>query len=303
MVQQRQFSRTFATGPASQLEVDLSNARLAVWGEDRHDVFVSLSLRNASLELDQDDIVRQAEAAMLLEGSRLTIREPSITDRSCQFSRSGLNLAVAFSQGFPFGRLSNALQLEYELRVPRDTELRIDSGNGSVAIMALTGPVRVNAGNGHVSIDDVERDVQVESQNGKVTVNRGGGALMVSSENGDIRVEQVRGPTEARTENGRITLRELAAGLRAESENGRIEYQGEVHGDFDLRTENVPIMLIVPGGSRFELDAESQHGSVQCDLPVRHERPASDHPAPRVRLHSTNGSIRIRELARVGVSP
>jgi hypothetical protein len=302
MVQQRQFSHSFDTGPTCQLEVDLTNARLAVRGEERQDVYVQVSLTRGSPELDLEEIVRQVEAAIVQEGSRVRIAEPSITERSWQLGQGGINFAVAFSSGFRLGRLSTGLRFEYELRVPRDTEVQIDSGNGSIALAAVKGPVRLHAGNGQVSVEDIERDVRVESENNKVTVGHVGGALTVASENGALRIERVAGPTQVRSQNGRISLRDLHAGLLAESENGRIEYEGEIRSDFDLKTENGAILLNVPASSRFELDAESRQGSVECDLSVREERPASDTPAPKVRLRSGNGGIRIRELVLPGAA-
>jgi hypothetical protein len=303
MIQQRQLSRSYTTGPVSQLEIDLANARLVIRGEERQDVQVQVSLAGDSPELDLDEVIRQAEAAIRQDGAKVTIREPDIALRGWQFGRAGVNLAVSFSQGFRFGHASVVPRFEYELRVPRETEARIRSGNGAIDLAALNGPVRIETGNGPVNIEDVEHDLQVASENSHVTIKHCGAGFSATSENGTIRVERVKGPAVARSENGRLVFRELSAGLQAETENGRIEYEGDILGDFSLSTENGGITLTVPAGSRFELDAESRHGSVSCDLPVREQRPISEESMPKIHLRSGNGSIRIKELTLPAVTP
>ena len=63
---------------------------------------------------------------------------------------------------------SNFCWVNYEIRVPADLALQVDSSDGSVRISGTTGPITVDGDNGSVRLADVSGPLQVSTDNGRV---------------------------------------------------------------------------------------------------------------------------------------
>lgn len=149
-----------------------------------------------------------------------------------------------------------------EYRIERDGDLlrlvgECDSGwfeSCSVAFRAVVPDdidVRVETDNGRVAVDGVAGDVDIETDNGAI-----------DGEGLEAAIVQVR------TDNGRIQLLFDAA-----------------PSTIDARTDNGAIAIRVPGDDAYDVDADSDNGSVEVD--VRTD-PDADR---RVVAQSDNGAI------------
>jgi DUF4097 and DUF4098 domain-containing protein YvlB len=157
-------------------------------------------------------------------------------------------------------------------------------------------PAQIESRNGRVTAEDIAAEVTVESHNGRIAVIRCAGPVRVTGSNGPITLERPQREATIQTRNGSVEITEPAAGVTATSTNGSIRFGGRVGGDIDLRATNGSIRTAVTADSRFEIDAESHHGSVHSDLPVRQGQPAeATTQVHKVYLRTTNGSIRLTE--------
>jgi DUF4097 and DUF4098 domain-containing protein YvlB len=191
---------------------------------------------------------------------------------------------------FFFGR---GPKIDYEILVPADTEVRANCRNGSVYISGTRRRARVESRNGKVTIENIAGDVEVEAKNGRITLESCASAKVIGV-NGPISLERVRGQIDVETRNGPIEMVDAGATVRARTTNGSVRFTGRVNGDIDMQAANGTIRLSVPVDSRFEIDAESVHGTTRSDLPVKEHRDSeATGPAPKVKLRTTNGSIRI----------
>jgi hypothetical protein len=104
----------------------------------------------------------------------------------------------------------------------------------------------------------------------------------------------VAGPARLDVANGPLDLEGLNGALNASVVNGPIHYEGAIGGNLQLTSRHGPIVLRLPAGSRFELDAEAEHGEVRSDFDVSEGRggPEGSH---RLVLRSQWGDIRLRE--------
>ncbi len=274
----RFFSETYQTNANVELMVENRNGLVSVRGSDRTDVVVNVVAElYAESGEDADFEVERIRRSMSARAERVEIRTPEL-------ARPGF---VFFGRG---------PKVDYDISVPQGARVTIEARNGRIEVRSVQGPVTAAGRNGPITVDDCADAVSVEARNGRVVVSRCGSSVEVKGTNGTMAVEHVRGLVRARTTNGTISIEDAPGGVEASSTNGSLRYAGELRGDFDMQAVNGTIRLTVPADSRFEIDAESRHGSVRSELPVQRSGGGGEGPRPKVKLRTVNGAIRIDEL-------
>jgi DUF4097 and DUF4098 domain-containing protein YvlB len=274
----RSFTKRIETGSESQLHVENRNGRVTIRPHDEPAVVIAVEADvYAESAAGADAEQQRIERAITSDGNRVSVVAPDL----------------ARPEWFFFGR---GPKIDYEIRVPVQTQVWLSSRNGPVSLSGTRGRAHVDSRNGRVTIERVEGDIEVEIRNGRVTISEGSGATRVSATNGPMTITRMRGAIEVESKNGTIDIEEPGSTVRARTVNGPIKYRGRVNGDLDLEAANGGIRVAVTPDSRFEIDAESRHGSTRSDLPVRdRQAPEGDGPAPKVRIRTVNGSIRLTE--------
>jgi DUF4097 and DUF4098 domain-containing protein YvlB len=276
----RETARTFPTGPQTKLRLKTTNGSATVQRHDRPEVLVRVTAKiYGESQTNADLYMEQVVASMRQEDSRVEVEEPNFSDL-----------------GLP-RRLFRGARLEYKIWAPHDTDLNLEALNGDVGVEGLAGPVQISCLNGRVEAKDIERAITVESLNGRVSLSRCRGEVAVEGSNGRLQVEQIGGAVALTSLNGAVEIKDAGAGVRARTTNGGMRYKGVVRGDLDFEASNGSIRLEVPRDSRFEVDAESEHGRVYSDLAVSETGPAQDAVLPKVRLRTEHGSIRLEALS------
>jgi hypothetical protein len=135
---------------------------------------------------------------------------------------------------------SNFCWVDYDIRVPADLELRVETDNGSITISGTSAPITADGDNGSIRLADVSGPVQVATDNGRVEGTR-------------LRSQQVT----ADSDNGRVQLQFAAAPMSvvATSDNGRVEVVVPDDGTayrVDLVTDNGAETIAVPLDSSSE---------------------------------------------------
>jgi hypothetical protein len=135
----------------------------------------------------------------------------------------------------------------YRVSVPRNTDLRLETVNGGLAVESVTGNMVLRTTNGGIGLQGVGGDVSARTTNGGVAIE-----LTGTSWNG--------AGLEARTTNGGIILNvpdDYSARLEAETTNGTMDFgfpvtvQGELGKRIttDLGAGGAPIRAITQNGS------------------------------------------------------
>ena len=96
--------------------------------------------------------------------------------------------------------------MDYDVQVPRETELTVSAVNGEVAIRELSGDVSVDAVNGEIAISEVSGDISAEAVNGQIAISQVSGDISAETVNGSIELEGVSGNVDGRAVNGRIEV-------------------------------------------------------------------------------------------------
>ncbi len=205
----------------------------------------------------------------------------------------------------PFGPGSSSADLE--IRIPRDSLVRIESLSADIDVAAVTGTIEIETVSGRVRIEGGPRMVEAETVSGNVEIRGEVPALRVSTVSGDLDLTAGRA-VEASTVSGRLRLRGVVLErAKLEVVSGEIDFEGELRAgaDFSVSSHSGPILLTLPDTLSASFEATTFSGRIRNDLgpPARSKNP---HPsemeleftlgqgAARVRLESFSGKIEIR---------
>jgi Toastrack DUF4097 len=147
------------------------------------------------------------------------------------------------SIGHDAGRSYNHVSIDYELVVPRDSELLARTGSGDLVINGPLKTVDVKTGSGDASIESVKGSVRLTTGSGDVVLKESGsGGARVQTGSGDVSV----GPPSAgglnlsvRTGSGDISMEH---GMPIESVDTR-------HGELNARVRGGGADFVIQTGS------------------------------------------------------
>jgi hypothetical protein len=204
--------------PGGEISVDDKNGRLVVEAWPRHEVRVQITrvVRAGDRE--------KAEALMKDLHADIEVRSDRI-DIQSQFPRRQETLGLWDI----LGRKVAALQINYYLEVPQESNLVLRTSNGEVRVSATSGSVEARTTNGDIVIENVKGDVDLLTTNGEVHVTDLGGGVTAHTTNGSIIAEMrklpPRGSVELATTNGNVEAyfaNDLKATLTAATTNGQV---------------------------------------------------------------------------------
>ena len=294
----RTITREFETGEKAVLHLESRSGSVIVEGRAGDRIIVEATLRIwTDLSSEADDAASLVARNMEQDAHRVIVRAPSLrTDEG-----RGLFTLVGMKSS----------RIDYHIRVPLRTAVRVLSRSGAVQIMHTEGLVHTEAMSGKVGIEDVKGDVTAVSRSGALTIERVTGNLTVDARSGKVRIKGVSGTLAVEARSGGIEIEDVGGDVRllsragavsianararlyARTRAGSTRYRGRVAGDFDIEAHAGSITLAVDPDYPFFIDAESHVGSVRSDLPPRRNGATPAEGGPRVRLRTHAGSIRI----------
>ena len=199
--------------------------------------------------------------------------------------------------------LRHNISISYEVVVPEDTELRVQSGSGDQKVEGIRGPLDVSAGSGGLRISSIGDRVHAETGSGDIDIDRVKGNVHAKTGSGSIDASDIAGAFEGDSGSGHITLQQTAPGsvrvdtgsggmelhgvhgsLEAKAGSGTIQAEGSPTGAWTVHTGSGGVQLKLPSDAAFDLDAHTSSGSISVDQP-----------------HTVQGSIGRKEVrGRVG---
>jgi len=295
----RTIAREFETGDKAVLHLESRSGSVTVEGRASDRIAVEAAVHVwTDLSSEADDAASLVARNMEQDAHRVIVRAPSLrTDEG-----RGIFTLVGMKSS----------RIDYHVRVPLRTAVRVLSRSGAVQIMHIEGLVHTEAMSGKVGIEDVKGDVTavsrsgallvervtgnltVDARSGKVRIKGVSGTLGVDARSGSIEIEDVGGDVRLMSRAGSVSVANAGGKLYARTRAGSTRYRGRVAGDFDIEAHAGSITLAADPDYPFFIDAESHVGSVRSDLPPRQNNgPAPANGGPRVRLRSYAGSIRL----------
>ncbi len=212
--------KTLKLAPGGEFRLDTDMGKVTLVGSADADAHVVITSRRK--DLDELLSFKFDESAGLVS---ITARQKHKFD---WFSSSGNNVA-------------------YEVRVPAQTRVWIDTSGGGITVSGIRGEVKTDTSGGGISVTDVEGDVDADTSGGGITLR------------------DIRGNVRADTSGGGVEATGITGSVRAESSGGSIELE-RVSGDIDADTSGGGISILEAGG---RVVADTSGGGIEATLRPR----------------------------------
>lgn len=159
------------------------------------------------------------------------------------------------------------LNLRFEISVPRNYNVKVSTGGGSVNLTDQHGNVDVSTKGGSVSLGTINGDVDVSTAGGSISVKGNTGSLKLSTAGGSIKAEDFNGNVDASTAGGSIHLTGSNGKVKASTAGGNIhfDYTGKNMG-IELSTMAGQISLDLPSDFDADADLSTMVGKIKCDF-------------------------------------
>lgn len=297
---QGHFDKTLTVTGRVDLDVQTGSGNITVHAGDSNRVEIHAEIRasNGHLGGDVDARIKQIEDNPPIQQEGNTIRVGRTDDHD----------------------LFKNISISYEIKTPKETQLRSKSGSGDEDLEGIAGPVEASSGSGTLKIHDIgaevragtgSGDVEIQNAQGKAHISSGSGtiratgiagALTVSTGSGDVKLEQTAaGDVEVSTGSGEVELSHVKGAVRVSTGSGNIRADGEPAGPWRLHTGSGDVSVKLPEAASFELAARSSSGSIETKRQVMvsgnlnpHElRGKVGNGGVLVDLNTSSGTIRI----------
>ena len=163
------------------------------------------------------------------------------------------------------------VRIDYELNVPRDTEVELRTGAGDIDITRITGPATVMVGAGRIEVEDVGRKVRLTSGAGDVRIRRIDDDVTVTTGVGDITAERVDGEIDLKTGTGDVELSRVSGELDVKIGVGDIQISSTSpprDGAWRIDVGTGDVEIVLPEDAEFWISAKTGLGSVRLDFPL-----------------------------------
>jgi DUF4097 and DUF4098 domain-containing protein YvlB len=153
------------------------------------------------------------------------------------------------------GADSESGRVDYEILVPPDASITLQSSTGSLHAEKLHGDVSLEGAGAEVDVRDIsDAHVHVRTMNGTVNLDHiQNGHVEVDSLSGDVTMKEVNGPL-----------------VQVVSTSGKIFYTGDFgnSGEYRLSSHSGDIEATIPESTSADVSARSVKGEVHDDIPL-----------------------------------
>ncbi|MFM1919005.1 MAG: hypothetical protein RLZZ303_639 [Candidatus Hydrogenedentota bacterium] len=177
------------------------------------------------------------------------------------------------------------LSVHIAFKAPRETALRLESGDGALRVEGVRSGVELRTGNGAIVAEDIAGDVRAASGNGRILLARISGSAHARTENGAIETEALEGVADLKSTNGAIVATGAGAhSLRCHTANGgiRVAVDNAAPCNLDLRTEQGGVDCALSLDQPFERQGNALRGFLRGG-------------GAMIALSSGNGNIHVGE--------
>jgi hypothetical protein len=116
--------------------------------------------------------------------------------------------------------------INLDLRIPKNLELDIEDGSGSIEISAVDGGIELQDGSGSISLQDIGGSVSIKDGSGSTAAENIGGNFKINDGSGSIKVRKVGGDVSVDDSSGTIGIYDVKGSVEVEDGSGGIFIDG-----------------------------------------------------------------------------
>src|SRR5438874_537240 len=197
-----------------------------------------------------------------------------------------VNVSARIRNGMSWGWNAHR-SLRIEVRMPRNADLGVDTGDGSVESDAIAGNLDIHTGDGHIRVEGAKGDIRLRTGDGSIEGRDLDGKLEATSGDGHISVE------------GRFDALNIKTGDG--SGTARANPGSKLVKGWNVHTGDGSVDLSLPGDLQANIEASTNDGRISLGLPVTVEGSFSKSQihgkmnggGQPLTIHTGDGSIRL----------
>jgi hypothetical protein len=145
-------------------------------------------------------------------------------------------------------------ELRVEIHMPKDADLDVTTGDGSVEADSITGNVDIRTGDGHITLQGAKGDIHLRAGDGAIEGRGLDGRLDATTGDGHVNIQGRFDSLNIKTGDGNVTARA----------NGG----SKVVNTWNIHTGDGSVDLELPGELQANIDAGTHDGHISLDIPV-----------------------------------
>jgi hypothetical protein len=228
----------------------------------------------------------QIDARVTTEGWRIAPGEVTVTE-SQTGDRVDIEVRLPKTRSW-LGTGHRSLSVA--LRVPKEADVDVQTGDGSIEVQPLSGQVSLSTGDGSITANGLQGGIRLHTGDGSIRATGLSGRLEADTGDGHMNVQGRFDVLELRTGDG---------GIEAAAEAG-----SRVEAAWSLTSGDGGITLRLPEGLSAEIDAHTGDGGIVLDKPVTVTGSISNNTVRGklgagglpLRIHTGDGGIRLLGL-------
>ena len=205
--------------------------------------------------------------------------------------------------GFSWGNNSRGLRIE--VRMPREGDLDVHSGDGSVQAESIHGTVKVYTGDGSVKANSLSGNIDLHTNDGSITVDSLKGDIRLHTGDGSIEGRDLDGIVDADSGDGHIRIAGRFEGLNVKTGDGSVDTRvlpgSKMKSSWSIRTGDGSVDIVLPSDFQTNIDASTGDGHISLGVPVTVEGTFSNSQVhgkmngggQPLTIHTGDGSIRL----------
>jgi hypothetical protein len=199
----------------------------------------------------------------------------------------------------------NSRRLHIEVRMPREGDLDVHSGDGSVQVESVNGIVKVYTGDGSVKANTLTGNIDLHTNDGSITVGNLKGDIRLHTGDGSIEARDLDGKVDADSGDGHIRIAGRFDALNVKTGDGsvdtRVQPGSKMVTSWNIRTGDGSVDLVLPSDFQTNIDASTGDGHISLGIPVTVEGTFSNSQihgkmnggGQPLTIHTGDGSIRL----------
>jgi hypothetical protein len=205
--------------------------------------------------------------------------------------------------GFNWGH--NSRRLHIEVRMPRDADLQVETGDGAVEAESINGKVNIHTGDGSVKANSLNGNIDLHTSDGSINVDALKGDIRLRTGDGSIEAHNLDGKVEADSGDGHIRLAGRFEALNVKTGDGSVNAQvlpgSKMATSWSLRTGDGSVDIVLPADFQADINATTGDGHISLGIPVTVEgtfskselRGKMNGGGQALTIHTGDGSIRL----------
>jgi len=166
----------------------------------------------------------------------------------------------------------NNRSVDIDLKVPRQADLDIHTGDGNVDLQGVKGSIIVRSGDGNLKLYDLQGTLKADTGDGNIDMRNAQGDLTLHTGDGRIEVSGIDGTFRAETGDGRVNINGRFDVLDVKTGDGGIDavaVEGsKLETNWRLNTGDGHLNLAIPSTIAADIELHTSDGQIDFNLPV-----------------------------------